>query len=206
MISCDLLSILIFVSIIFIPNLTYAQDIDPTTGRADGPWKNFEIKLISLVNVNCHGGNNGSIEINLFGGKKPYTTEWYKDSVFLSKGLEIDSLKAGKYTVKSNDSKKRTIEATFEIKEPKQIKLYLVSYSNPTCKSPGKNNGNIRLKISGGTPPYRVKWYLNDQQLENIKDSVNQHKLKGGTYKIIVTDSDGCNGHYTHMLAHPQCN
>lgn len=206
MFSCDFFIALMFFSLIFVPNLIFSQETKSTIGRADGPWKKFEIKLASLINVNCHGGNNGSIEINLVGGKKPYTSEWFKDSVSISKGLVLDSLKAGKYTFIATDSKKRTLETTFEIKEPKPIKLSLISYFNPTCKSPDKNNGNIRLKVSGGTPPYRSKWYLNGRQLVDIKDSFNQQKLKAGTYKITVTDSDGCMGHYNHMLAHPQCN
>ncbi|MEO2062317.1 MAG: SprB repeat-containing protein [Christiangramia sp.] len=50
------------------------------------------------------------------------------------------------------------------------------------------NDGYIKLKVSGGTPPYTYKWSDKNTSLE----SSSAYNLTEGTpYQVLITDSKG---------------
>jgi subtilisin-like proprotein convertase family protein len=55
---------------------------------------------------------------------------------------------------------------------------------NETCK--GKNDGEISIEVTGGTPPYKYKWI--NTSIDNKKNS----GLGSGLYKCEITDINGC--------------
>jgi hypothetical protein len=51
----------------------------------------------------------------------------------------------------------------------------------------GESNGNIRVNVKGGTPPYNFSWNHDP----NLNDPL-ANNLKAGVYSVKITDSFGC--------------
>ncbi|MCC7302671.1 MAG: gliding motility-associated C-terminal domain-containing protein [Bacteroidia bacterium] len=60
--------------------------------------------------------------------------------------------------------------------------------SNANC---GASNGSATASASGGTGPYSYQW------LPNLGNNATQNGLGAGTYTVVVTDVNGCQGSAT---------
>ncbi len=129
------------------------------------------------VNVLCHGGSNGSIDLSASGGVGPYTYLWSGGET--TQG--ISALAAGTYTVSVTDFNSCTKTLAATISEPSALALSTVV----TPANPGVNNGTIDLTVSGGIPAYTYLWTSGS----TVQDLVN---LDAGTYTVTVTDNNGC--------------
>src|SRR5690606_20548103 len=112
----------------------------------------LEIKHNSKIDVYCHGGNDGSIDVAITGGTAPYTIEWQSDQLETNRSTEdLTGLTAGTYYINVTDAKGCKTNAIVEIEEPGAL---LVNYPNdffqPTAS--GLTNGWIEATIAGGTP------------------------------------------------------
>jgi len=130
------------------------------------------------------------IEVKIIGGKKPYFIEWSKEGMVISNKEIIDSLKAGVFTINVIDAKNKSKTLTFEIKQPKPLKLTLIDKKNPTCEKE-LIDGIIKISVKGGVAPYRYEWFLDEVKF--IETIVPYHsELSPGNYIIKAIDSDGC--------------
>jgi len=132
----------------------------------------------SHTDVNCFGGNNGSITINVSGGTKPYTYLWSNGA----KTQNIDTLSAGTYRVLVTDSIGCSDSLSVIINQSPAIAL-TETHNNVGCV--GKNSGSINLSVTGGLKPYRFAWNTGDT-IEDISS------LSAGSYNVTVTDSNSC--------------
>jgi gliding motility-associated-like protein len=149
------------------------------------------LSVSAKTNVTCPGGNDGAIEIAVEGASDManVTFEWVGDNFFRSIDQNINNLKAGKYTIKVNDSKG---DPGYE----SQTMIVMVTESDPleidfwkkdiTC--PGDNDGYINIHPQGGTPNYTCLWTGSGV---NVSDE-DQSNLAPGTYTVKITDSNGC--------------
>jgi hypothetical protein len=135
--------------------------------------------------INCFGGNNGAINLSVFGGTPGYTYDWSTiDGSGLVNGNKNQSgLTAGTYQVTVTDSVFCTTSMTIEITEPLAPILANSIVGNVLCN--GDSNGIINLNVAGGTYPYTYLW-------SNGADTKNISNISIGTYTVTITDSKGC--------------
>lgn len=136
-------------------------------------------------NINCHNGT-GSVDITISGGTPGYNYTWTtSNGSGLVPGVEDqNSLKAGTYHLKVIDSHGCTAETDITLTEPAELGTVLTP-THITCASPGYNNGEIDLTVSGGAIPFSYAW-------SNLMTTEDITGLIQGNYKVTVTDFNGC--------------
>jgi CshA-type fibril repeat protein len=146
----------------------------------------IDINIISDVNdAQCQGGDSGAIDITLNGGVSPFIYNW-------SNGTSVEDLSAipaGLYSVTVTDRYGCTVNTSETVSEPTTsvfITGAVITDENPY----GSNNGEIDITVSGGTPGYSFIWTNTLGQL--VSSSEDPVGLSGGTYRVVVTDSNGC--------------
>lgn len=139
----------------------------------------FKIEPV-VTQISCYGAGDGSIELNLTGGKEPLSLTWSDGS---TAGTTRNNLGPGTYTATINDGTPCSIEETFVIVEPRPLTLGSQVTNATACDNP--HSGAIDLMPSGGTPPYTYNWSggQTSEDLTNITE---------GNYSVVVTDANGC--------------
>jgi gliding motility-associated-like protein len=150
----------------------------------------------SSVAVLCHGGNDGSVTVNVNGGVVPYAYSW---SDMLNNQLSatangMSDLTAGDYTVIATDSNNCTITTTITVDEPIAPIDITATVTDVLCK--GDLSGAIDVTISGGSPAYTFLW-SNGAVTEDI------NTIASGNYDLTVTDNNGCSKQYSGFVDQP---
>ena len=133
-----------------------------------------------VKNISCYGANDGSINLNLVGGKPPLTLTWSDAS---TAGLIRNNLGPEVYTATISDGTRCYITRRFTIVEPQLLVLDKDITNVEIWNNP--NSGSINLKVSGGTPPFKYDW-SNGIKTEDLNN------ISAGNYLVTVTDSNGC--------------
>ena len=132
---------------------------------------------VQKKDVDCYGAKTGAIYLEVKGGKPGYDFEWPNSA----NSPNIIGIGAGKYTVSVTDNALCKVLKIIEIAEPD--KLNIKSEINRPDKE--KDNGSIKIEVSGGTKPYQILW--DNGTTANFDD-----KLGAGQYEVQVTDSEDC--------------
>ncbi len=143
------------------------------------------------TDVDCNGGNNGTITLTITGGTTPYTYNWSNGST----NQNLNGLTSGTYSVTITDSALCSTNETISINQPTALSAS-ISTSNTTIV--GGNNGSAILSISGGAAPYTYNW-------SNGDNSQNTSNLSAGTYTVTVTDSNNCMVTASATISAPSC-
>jgi len=128
--------------------------------------------------VSCHGMNDGAIDIAVQGGTPPYSYEWSNGE----STQDLDNLGAGKYEVYVADSKGYTAIKQISITQPDPMEI------NPQVRNVsevGARDGAIRLRTTGGRPPYSYQWSNGDQ-------GSTVTGLAPGSYAVRVSSQGQC--------------
>lgn len=167
-----------YVISIFDDNLCTTQVTTSITSPDD-----LEIIVVDKIDVTCFGSDNGSIEVNAFGGSPEYMYS-INDEPF-ENSSQFFGLGAGTYIITVMDSEGCTEEIIASLSEPDAIQFDLVSTPS-ICF--GDEEGVIEIvNISGGTGS--LKFSLNNGGLST--DSTFT-ELPAGSYLVTVVDSIGC--------------
>lgn len=149
----------------WIPNLA---DSIPCTGGA------------TLLNVQASGGLGSPYQYSLD------NTNWQGSSDFsISKGIYTAYVKDGKGC--------KTVSLPRKVTEADQPLSISARPFSTSCDS--AENGSVTIKISGGTPDYRVIIKKGSTGIVNTSidiDSLEHYGLAPGTYSVQVTDLRGC--------------
>jgi hypothetical protein len=143
------------------------------------------------ANANCAIGGTDSVSVS--GGISPYTYLWSGASSQTT--INATGLSAGVYSVMVTDSAGCTGTASNTITQPIVLNLSTTA-TNVSCH--GGNNGTDSVSVSGGVSPYTYLW--NDA---NSQSTVTATGLIAGTYNVLVTDSNGCYGTISNIIAQP---
>ncbi|MEO6884517.1 MAG: gliding motility-associated C-terminal domain-containing protein [Bacteroidia bacterium] len=142
--------------------------------------------------IACNGNCNASISSNVNGGTAGYTYSW-------SPGAQttptLSGLCAGTYSLTVTDANGCTANTSVTITQSPLLSL-LTTNTPPSCN--GKCDGIINAVASGGTGVYTYSWSPGGQTSATINN------LCAGTYKVIVTDANGCKDSATVTLIAPQ--
>src|SRR5690554_4548424 len=145
----------------------------------------------TVQNISCHGEQDGSIQLNLE-GKGPQTTiRW-------DHGAETENLfnlPAGDYGVTLTDPEGCQIRREFTIIEPAPLILESQVIDALDCENP--QSGGINLAVSGGTPPFTVRW-------SNGAVEQNLNSLSAGQYAVEVEDASGCSVQGQFVVKRPE--
>lgn len=139
----------------------------------------------TATDVSCFGGKNGSVTSSVAGGTPPYTYQWSSGSGL---SVSINGLSTGIYTVTVTDSNGCTGTASASVQQPPPLNI-TIAQRVCTTGSPG-----LTVSASGGTPPYAYVWPTGVTTAEACFTA-------GGTYTVTVTDSNGCTGTASGVVA-----
>lgn len=124
----------------------------------------------------CHGGSNGTIDMQIWTSAGGYTLLW--DDGFT--GTSLTGLSAGVYGYKVIDANGCTTIGSVSVNEPQAV-----SVSATVNDATGTGNGSIDLTVDGGTPAYSYLW-------SNGATTEDLNNLLPYDYTVTVTDANGC--------------
>jgi hypothetical protein len=136
------------------------------------------------------GGQDGSIQVTVRGGIKPYTVRFITENVLAQKLTDstfiFRNLTAKTYTyevIDSNDCK--TLPQTVVVNAPACNLSFTPSVENVKCN--GASTGSILLTVVGGTNPLRFEW--SDPSVLNTNFA---SQLTARTYSATIKDNKNC--------------
>lgn len=143
---------------------------------------------VNVVNIDCFGAINGSVDLSPAGGTAPYLFAWTGPGGFTANTEDISLLEAGTYNVTITDANGCIFPfpAIATILEPAEIAVVPLS-SEITCG--GFNDASIIINVSGGTPIYAYNWSGPAGFSSTDKDISG---LAPGSYDLEITDANGC--------------
>ena len=144
----------------------------------------------TVRDVNCYGGNNGSIQVLVNGGTAPYAFNWTGGDTAQS----LSGLTAGTYHVTVSDGNGCGTAASGVITQPNSGLVISTSPTNVNCN--GGNNGAVNVTVTGGTSPYYFGW-TSGQTTQNISN------LVAGIYSVAVSDANACNAASSASVTQP---
>jgi gliding motility-associated-like protein len=134
----------------------------------------------TVATPNCDQ-NNGTITVNVSGGRPPYVYS-INNGPFQASNV-FTNLTAGTYTITVRDNINCTNQASETIFALPPPAIFLI----PVSASCGGNNGRITAVVSGSSGPYSFSLNNGPFQLGNIFNN-----LASGTYNIRVLDANNC--------------
>jgi len=155
-----------------------------------------EILIASATpsDVACFNEPNGSIELEITGGTKPYSILWEGDRGLFSHADKIYDLAKGDYDYKITDARGCVLPTqTVTIDEPSAI---TVSAMPTDITIAGERDGSITATAAGGTQPYT--FFVSgpheySRRLNNdFSGTFTVDGLEQGIYIIEILDANGC--------------
>jgi outer membrane protein OmpA-like peptidoglycan-associated protein len=138
---------------------------------------------IQVVNpISCNSRKwDGALQVKVNGGVGPFKYKWSADTI---KGSSPIGLGPGTYrvTVSSEDGVTQSAEVTLS-----DTRLKVEAKALTATSAPGNADGQAKVTVSGGTPPYQVSW-------DNGRTGNATGGLSGGNHVVTVVDSKNCFG------------
>lgn len=146
-------------------------------------------------NASCFGLTNGLAVAAGNGGTTPYSYLWSDNLATTDDSLQ--NIQSGTYTVTLTDNQGCTAIDSVQIQQPDTLSATQASSIDVSCF--GLNDGSAVAAIQGGTPTYTFIW---DDPATTANDSVGN--LFAGTYRVTVTDANGCSDTSSVIINEPQ--
>lgn len=132
--------------------------------------------------VQCFGGTNGSVDINISGGTAPYTFLWNNGAT----SEDLVNVPIGNYICQVTDANGCLKSVEVIVTEPTEIQANIIVVDSKK----GKDNGSATANPTGGIAPYSYLW-------NNGATSQAINNLAPGVYIVTVTDANECQKIYT---------
>lgn len=139
----------------------------------------LSITFDEVNNLRCNGDFGGAINLNVSGGKQPYTYQWSNGA----STQDIAGIQAGEYNVKVSDVNGCKNSISAKITQPDALTVSLANSKNVSMH--GGKDGSIDINVTGGVAPYKYKW-SNESTQQDISN------LSASNYSVRVTDANGC--------------
>lgn len=149
--------------------------------------------LQNQTNVNCFGGNNGSLTVSASGGAGNYTYSWNNGAYT---GASINTLTATDYILTVTDANNCSSSITYTITQPAQLVINAPTLQNVGCA--GNNDGSITANVSGGTPNYTYAWSQQTGGQTYTGQTISN--LSADTYGLSVYDNYQCSATASYQI------
>ena len=149
--------------------------------------------------------HDGMIEVQVSGGKEPYTVyctdDFNKiDSLVLENSgvLFFENLHRGNYSIKVRDANGCTAVQDTILKSPEELRVQIEQVTGIDCY--GNSSGKLIANAIGGVEGYNFRW-----EKEGGKSEDNKHieYLYAGRYRVVVTDGNGIKASAEYELTQP---
>ncbi|MDD4990777.1 MAG: PKD domain-containing protein [Paludibacter sp.] len=183
-----------------INSATVAYTVTPTSGSCVGVPFQVIVTLspaikpnVTVRNVTCLGAGNGVIKTFITGGTPhqvgaPYSVSWTGPNGYTSNDPDsITGLKPGAYQLTITDAGLCPSTTNYTVVEPADLSLQTVTKKNVGCF--GSANGQISIKVTGGTMPYTYSWTKDNVAFATTQNIAN---LGPGVYTVTINDLYGC--------------
>ncbi len=157
-----------------------------------------ELSSAPTITASTCGEANGGISLNAQGGVAPYSVVWTGPSQIANDELNPSNILAGEYTATITDDNACSAVASITVGGPLAIEL-AADVTDISCN--GDGDGSIDLTITNGTGPFNISWTDTNGEFSTDEDVLG---LSGGTYDVLVTDSEGCSSAGTYNIAEPE--
>lgn len=147
----------------------------------------FEIETEVSVSCNQVGGN---VDVAIIGGNAPYTALWSNGS----ENLNLVNIPSGSYSLIVTDALGCTSDVSVDIEDMTPV-ILADEIQNVSCN--GSATGAIDVTVVQGTPDYTYQW-LHGPTSEDISE------LYAGTYRLAVTDGNGCQTFVSYEVLEPE--
>ena len=141
----------------------------------------------------CTDDANGSIAVSVVNGFGPFMYDWKDGRGFVDES-SLSGLRAGIYNVEVTDQNLCTGIFVFDMQDPPPL-VTDISTTDASCN--GIDDGFAVSMTSGGVGGYRYNW--SDGQLDST--AIN---LRAGSYKLIITDANGCSIQENILINEPE--
>jgi len=131
----------------------------------------------------CFNFTDGTATATPTSGSAPFTYQWSTSQT----DSMITGLAAGKYFITVTDGRNCSIVDSVELRQPPVLDIEVDTVIRPS--SMNATNGRILVNIMGGVSPYTFEWTLNGNVIATVQ---NPTGLAAGTYRLRLTDDNGC--------------
>ena len=131
-----------------------------------------------VESVNCNGGNDGSISVEVTGGFPSYSFSWSTMGNAVVGSTDLMDLSAGIYTLTLEDANDCQRNFDVEVLEPSALTASSI-VEDVSCN--GGDDGNATISIAGGVGPYMMNW-----------QGADSTSLSADIYEVIITDANNC--------------
>ncbi|GJM31555.1 MAG: hypothetical protein DHS20C18_05560 [Saprospiraceae bacterium] len=159
------------------------------TFTINGPGCSLSLD-ISGTDPACYGDSTGSILLTVNNATPPYDVIWTEEQY---DGMEtLTNVPAGSYAAIVTDAEGCEASTFITLGQPDSLEMSCGELS--PVSTPGGNDGEAGISVTGGTPPYQVSWTgpVSGSQIENAAGNFSITDLEAGIYEITITDDNGC--------------
>jgi gliding motility-associated-like protein len=140
-------------------------------------------------NASCHGSSDATININMTSGLAPFMFSWQGPSGYTSADRYITGLAAGDYTLLITDTNSCTATEVITVTQPERMSIDAELSSSIAggyqINCAGDSTGTIELTPVNNVGNVRYLW-------SDGMTSASRSELPAGSYRVIMTDSNGC--------------
>jgi gliding motility-associated-like protein len=152
------------------------------------------ILSIASDSVNCFGGSDGSLQVQVQQGRGPLSFSWTDPA--RQTGTRASNLRRGTYRVRVTDIRGCRDSMSGTVNEPAQLLAFIVRSDSVNCF--GGTDGALEAGGSGGSGGYRWQW--NDPAAQRTAIAGN---LRPGSYTATLRDFYGCSDTATGTVFQP---
>ncbi|WP_176829760.1 SprB repeat-containing protein [Tenacibaculum sp. MAR_2009_124] len=160
----------------------------------------LSVPVVTPSHVSCNGGNDGQIVVSTTGGTLPYTLilDGINQSGTFNSSKTISNKSAKGYLIQIRDANGcLSSQVSTAITQPPALSISKISDGNPTFS--GAQDGFINISVSGGKAGYTYQWFKNTST-SSFTTTQNVSGLGAGSYKVRVTDANGCIKELTNIV------
>ncbi len=147
--------------------------------------------LATPTAIECFGGEEGKIILDVAGGVPPYSFYWDNEA---GTDQNPNNLESDLYTVTVTDFNDCQLITSAEVEEPEDINI-IETINQANCF--GTGTGSIDLTVTGGNGNYTYQWGHTSNNTSMVSE------LNAGVYEVIVSDQFSCSQSSTFTILEP---
>ena len=164
------------------------------------------LNISDSADLRCHNDHSGSFQFQVAGGRAPLQVTITKDGAAFDSWTAnaafdtlISNLDAGTYAIQVIDDSSCQVQDTVTLTQPDTLLITDVQVDSVSCY--GYSDGSATATVTGGTPYvaraanatifYMYSW-VDLSTMTEVSTSQTALNLPAGTYRLYVTDANGC--------------